>query len=233
VGRIDLPRRLLLACVLLPLVGVALILILATSQPRPAPVLHIRVSSLCVVGVNITPAPCPVETWIDEHSGAVRVKQTYHSATMDQIYLPARKGWRVVSRISPASGSGGIWSRPSATTLPLPYPRSLATLRTALRGLEKSTPSLQRTIARGRPALAIMVPEGDLNLPWPLDTATTVYVDRISGLPLRLMDQNGEAIDVQVEAETTADLPAGFLSLPGQHGTFLDTLLDYMRRLHL
>jgi hypothetical protein len=231
VGRIAVPWRLLLTCVLLPLLGVALIL--AWPQPQPTPVLHIRVSSWCVAGANNSPSPCPVETWIDERGGAVRVRQTVQSTTMDQIYLPARNGWRVVSRISSASGSGSIWSRPSATTLPLPYPRSLATLRAALHVLEKHTPAPQRTVVRGRPALAILVPEGDLGLPWPLSTATTIYVERASGLPLRLIDQDGKAIDVVVEAETTADFPADFLSAPGQHGTFLDTLRDYLRRLHL
>jgi hypothetical protein len=217
---------------LLPLLGVALIVILASSQPRPAPVLHIRASYWCNASTS-TRAPCPVETWIDERGGAVRVWQIYQSATMDQIYVPARNGWRVVSRISPASGSRGKWSQPSTTTLPLPYPRSLASLRAALRGMEKSAPSLTRTVVRGRPALAILVPEGDLGLPWPLSSATTVYIERDTGLPLRLIDHDGNAIDVVVEAETTADLPADFLSAPGQHGTFLDTLLDYLRRLHL
>ncbi len=234
-GRVAPPRRLLLASALaLLLLGVALIPILTSPGSRPTPVLHIRVSSWCGVGATGTPTPCPVDTWIDEQSGTVRVRQTAHYATMDQIYLPVHNGWRVVSRISPASGSGGGWSKPSTTTQPLPYPRSLASLRAALRDLEKNTPSLRRTVVRGRPALAMQVPEGGLSLPWPLSTATTVYVDRASGLPLRLIDQDGKAIDVAVEAETTANLPAGFLSPPGQQpGTFLDRLLDYLRGLHL
>lgn len=219
------PRRLLLLAAL-PALAVALVLLLAPRHTPASPVLHIRLAARCSGGVSSSPSPCPTEAWIDEVHGAVRERQIVSRVTMDQIFVRQGAGWRVANRIQ-----NDAWSTSSEDSLPSPFPRTLADLRAAVRRLERAATDARPTVVRGRATLAIAAPLGDLSLPWPLATADTVYVDRATTLPVRIANLRGSPADVFVDEETTAQLPTGFLALPGQPQGPLDALLALLDRL--
>lgn len=218
-------RRLLLLAAL-PALAVALVLFLAPSPAPPAPVLHIRLAARCAGGASNSPSPCPTETWIDEAHGSIRERQVVSRVTMEQIFVRQGAGWRVANRIQ-----NDAWSISPEDSLASPFPRTLAELRAAVRRLERAATDTRLTVVRGRAALAIAAPVGDLSLPWPLATADTVYVDRATTLPVRIAYLRGSPADVFVDEETTAQLPAGFLALPGQPQGPLDALLALWGRL--
>ncbi len=232
-GRHTGKAYLALALVVLP-VALAGTLLAAPAPPRADPVLRIRLASWCYVGITNAPSPCPIETWIDETSGAVRERQTLtgQHSVMDDLYVPRHGGgWIETNRLLYGGARDGPWTAPAPATLPAPYPRSLVALRAAMRRLERTVPGAPLALVRGRVALALTVPITIAPLPWPLTTADIVYVDRATALPLRIVYVRGLANEIEVDEISAGSLPAGFLALPRAHGSLLDAVLSFVARI--
>jgi hypothetical protein len=88
-------------------------------------------------------------------------------------------------------------------------------------------------VVRGR--RAVIVSGAAAMLPWPATGATTLAIDAVEHLPLRAISARGLVTEIYVERRTTADLPAGFLAVPGDGWpdplTWLGQTIDHLRTL--
>jgi hypothetical protein len=227
-----LRRRYVLAVAVAILLGTTLLM---GSRPATAtPVLHVRLVTRCFVGVTNTPSPCPTDTWIDERSGVVRELQTVGGFTLDQVFAPRPDGrWRVADRGYYGARPSGRWSLSTWSALLPPYPRTRTALQASMLRLERQPGAHGTMVVRGR--RAVIVSASVAMLPWPATGATTLAIDAVEHLPLRVISARGLVTEVYVERRTTADLPAGFLAVPGDGWpdplTWLGQAVDHLRPL--
>jgi hypothetical protein len=206
-----LRRRYVLVAALAVLLGATLLM--GSQRAAASPVLYIRLVTRCFVGVTNTPSPCPTNTWIDERSGVVRELQTVGGFTLDQVFAPQSDGrWRVADRGYYGARPSGRWSLSTWSALLTPYPRTRTALQASMLRLERQPGAHGTMVVRGR--RAVIVSASAALLPWPATGAATLAIDAMEHLPLRVISPRGLVTEIYVERRTTADLPAGFLTVP-------------------